>query len=512
MRTLRNFSTPCAASIIMLAGLSALAQDFVMPSGSGPATFTESFPTKQARQVRIRGVAWAGGIQIQINGQSAPVDLITQSSGKQASEVLLSYEFPAGQSQITVRRAKGVQIYRLEGTQKYVGTSSEAYPHALFTIDLDRMKSEYNVDFRIAPSFEPLAWFSAKWDNYARAWGSPEQSWTTQRGKVWTLQEASQATLHYEFMHAGLDLPTDLTLVYDPRGRTTVVHMRQTLHATRDVLLEPEKDAVEFLHVVVSPEYGHDWQDGVTDYQWNREEGESDPDTLAGSHTHFVRLVDRSARTYMYNVSTEGRMMQRSGAHHTGAAHPSYATNTIGGWISKQGVGSAAFLFHGYKSSARRDLTPVPGHCGDGADTHFYIGWGHLYLPLQLRSGDEITADYSLYALASVLTREQVEDLNEADLHYFGTASQAKCKIVNWYGTKNVCGLIREDGSSTLIGIGKEPEHFSVSKTAAGDLRAWQVVDIGQNQVKRLAVEPSGVEVFPGFVTIVDAGTALVKP
>ena len=280
----------------------------------------------------------------------------------------------------------------------------------------------------------------------------------------------------------------------------TVIRMKQVLHAVENAVIAPD-DAIEFLHVVVNPAYGRDWQDGVTDYFWNREQDESDPDTLAGSHTHFARLDDNSARTVV-----------GAGIHHTGPSYPLLAENTIGGWISKQGVGSLALLFHSYKSTARHDMTPIQSHCGDGADTHFYIGAGQYYLPLAMKAGDEIAAEYTLYALPSVLRREQVEDLNEADLYYFGTAAQTKAKIRRWYGSKNVCGLIHEDGSAVLLGIGKEQESFRLNNLPGKTTRVWRVVDLGIDRVEALPIEESDVMVYPGFVTVVDAGSALKRP
>ena len=475
---------------------------FVMPADAREATFIVRASVKEVRTVRIGGLAWAGAIKVSVNGEPIRFDLVGPPErggidpGK-ADYLLFTHEFPAGESRISIKLSKGAQIYHLENSEKYFGTSSDAYPHALFIFDLDHIQqNDYPVEVRIAPSFEPLAWFCGKWDNYSKH----QESFTSKRGEVWTQQEGPDATLHYEFAHDKFQLPTDLTLVYDPSRKMTVIRMKQVLHAVENAVIAPD-DAIEFLHVVVNPAYGRDWQDGVTDYFWNREQDESDPDTLAGSHTHFARLDDNSARRVV-----------GAGIHHTGPSYPLLAENTIGGWISKQGVGSLALLFHSYRSTARHDMTPIQSHCGDGADTHFYIGAGQYYLPLEMKAGDEIATEYTLYALPSVLRREQVEDLNEADLYYFGNASQTKAKIRRWYGSKNVCGLIHEDGSAVLLGIGKEQESFRLNNLPGKTTRVWRVVDLGIDRVEALPIEESDVMVYPGFVTVVDAGSALKRP
>jgi hypothetical protein len=135
-----------------------------------------------------------------------------------------------------------------------------------------------------------------------------------------------------------------------------------------------------------------------------------------------------------------------------------------------------------------------------------------MYLPLAMKAGDEIATTYTLYALPSVLTREQAEDLNEADLYYFGTASQTKAKIRRWYGTKNVCGLIHEDGSAVLLGIGKDAESFRLNNLPGKTTRVWRVVDLGIDRVEALPIEDGEAMVYPGFVTVVDAGLALKRP
>ena len=411
--------------------------------------------------------------------------------------MLLTHEFPAGESRISIKLSKGTQIYHLENSRNYFGTSSDAYPHTLFSFDLDHIQQNpYPVEIHIAPSFKPLAWFCGKWDNYSKH----QESFTSKRGEVWTQQEGADATLHYEFAHDKFRLPTDLTLVYDPSRKMTVIRMKQVLQAVENAVFTAD-DAIEFLHVVVNPEYGRDWEDGVTGYFWNREQDGSDPDTLAGSHTHFARLDDNSARR-----------VAGGGIHHTGPSYPLLAENTIAGWISKQGVGSLELLFHSYRVTTRHDMTPIQSHCGDGADTHFYIGAGNMYLPLAMKAGDEIATTYTLYALPSVLTREQAEDLNEADLYYFGTASQTKAKIKRWYGTKNVCGLIHEDGSAVLLGIGKDAESFRLNNLSGKTTRVWRVVDLGIDRVEALPIEEGEVMVYPGFVTVVDAGLALKRP
>jgi hypothetical protein len=222
-----------------------------------------------------------------------------------------------------------------------------------------------------------------------------------------------------------------------------------------------------------------------------------------------VRIVDRSKRTFPFNAATEGTLMLRSASHHTSFARPLFAGNSIGGWFTKQGVGSVGLLFDSYTATDRKDLTPLQSHCGDGGDTHFYIGWSNLYQPLHMQAGQEISTQYTLFAMPSEPRREQIEDLNEDDLYYFGPAAEAKSKISGWYGTKDVLGLIREDGSATLFGIGKQKESFLLNKAVMDKVKCWKVVDLGTDRTAPLSVREGRVEVFPGFVTVIDAGSAL---
>jgi hypothetical protein len=161
-------------------------------------------------------------------------------------------------------------------------------------------------------------------------------------------------------------------------------------------------------------------------------------------------------------------------------------------------VGSVALLFHRYEGPTGTNRSPVHSHCGDGADTHFYIGGEQLYLFLDMRAGRTITADYSIFALPSIVTTEQVTDLNEVDLYYFGTAAQAKSKIARWYGSKSVLGLIREGG-------------FRLPTPRVNAARCRRVNDMGNDRIEPVPVQGGHVEVFPGFVTIVDAGALIVK-
>jgi hypothetical protein len=228
----------------------------------------------------------------------------------------------------------------------------------------------------------------------------------------------------------------------------------------------------------------------------------------------MVRMDDNSFRTFAYQSSSrDPEKTRRSTPHHTGAAACLGAANTIGGFITKTGVGSCGWVFHTYQASFRDDLAPIHSHCGDGADTHFFTVARDLYNPFPLKAGDVMDVEYSLTMLPSEVTREEIEDLNEADLHLFGTAAEQSAPIVGWLGTKSAVGLLRQDGSMTLLGLGREPDRFPLPAATQGTaIAAYRLFGLVEPTYEYLDLSRGTVGVRPGGITVVDCGAALWEP
>ncbi|HID22702.1 MAG TPA: hypothetical protein EYP14_09920 [Planctomycetaceae bacterium] len=189
------------------------------------------------------------------------------------------------------------------------------------------------------------------------------------------------------------------------------------------------------------------------------------------------------------------------------------ATNTIGGWFTKSGVGCIGLVFHRYQATFRNDLTPLHSHCGDGADTHFYLFWGDLYRPLGMKSGDRIEIEYSLTMLPSEPLPTDIEDINEADLWIFGKEKEQESTVVGWMGTKHSIGLRRSDGSVILLGIGTEPGRVRVPPETRQRLkRAFLLFDPGRPRFEPVSVRDGTVEVRPRWLTVLDCGSAHIGP
>jgi hypothetical protein len=155
----------------------------------------------------------------------------------------------------------------------------------------------------------------------------------------------------------------------------------------------------------------------------------------------------------------------------------------------------------------------VHSHCGDGADTHIYAGWGQLYLPWVLDTGDWLRAEYTLQCLPSVVLREEIEKINEFDLALFGEEREAKSTIVRWYGTREACGLVRSDGSALILGLG--PSYSSYPLAPDVRRRAVSVFRLNELAHCNWSEDPAdngSAVVRPGWVTVVDCGSALDGP
>ncbi len=478
-----------------------------------PGQFALEAPAAGTATVLVRGLSLGGFVEVKVNG-GAPAGLELLATGGllqgHADSALVTAQLKAGMNEVTVAESDGAQVVHVPGTQHWFGAATEAGGRPVFSLDLQQLltvEKEYSVNVYYGPEWDHFLWFSGRWDRY---YG---EVYASAARKVCGSTGAGAATLAYtlEYPERNLVMPTSITLEPEPMTGAYTLRVRQVLRAVG----EPSwGDNLEFLHVVINPTYGLDWQDGVPDYTWYRSQREDAPDALPGTHTGMCRFDDNSARTYPYHSSTtDPTKVTMAGQHHTGAAEPLEAVNTIGGFFTKTGVGSCGWVFHQYKASWRQDASPLHGHCGDGADNHFLLFWNELFTPLGMKAGDELEVEYSLTMLPSEVLREDIEDLNEADLFHFGKEKEQKSEITGWVGTKQAVGLRRSDGSLILLGIGREPGRLPVpTGTQAQARRICRSFDLIRPQVQDLQITEGSVEVKPRWVTIVDCGSALRWP
>jgi len=481
--------------------------------GKRTSQLTIQAPRAGKATVLVRGLSLGGHVQVQLNGKEPEaVELLSTKGLEQgrADSALVTASLQAGENRLTVAERPGAQTVRVAGTNLWFGTTTEAKGHPLFSVDFDELKknkAEYPVTVYYGPGWEPFFWFSGKFDRYSG------ESYTQEIIDISGNTGPLEATLTYTASHPprNLTMPTRITLVRDPGGETFTLRVHQTLRAAG----KPSwGDNLEFLHVIINRKYGHDWGDGVPDFVWYRAQREDAPDTLPGSHTTLLRVDDNSLRRYPYPASTtDPQKVALSGTHHTGAAVAMEAANTIGGWFTKTGVGCIGLVFHTCKATFRNDLTPLHSHCGDGADTHHYLFWAGLYAPLGMEAGDQVDIEYCLTMLPSEPLHTDIEDINEADLFFFGKEKEQKSQIVNWIGTKRAIGLQRSDGSIILLGIGTRPGRVKVPEaTQAKARRVFRMSDLGRPRYQKVKIANGTVEVRPRRVTVLDCGSALKGP
>lgn len=483
------------------------------PAGEERAQFTVDRPVAGEATILVKGLSRGGWVEVAVNGKPpASLELLATGGLAQgrADCALLRAAFQAGRNEVAVAEHDGAQVVRLPGTNHWFATSTEAAGHPQFSLDLDellKVEKEYSVNVYYGPAWEPFLWFSGRWDHYyGEVFAERATNVTGSTGPL-------EATLAYtlEYPPRNLVMPTEIALLRDPQGECFTLRVRQTLRAVG----EPSwKDNLEFLHVVINPTYGLDWQDGVPDYTWFRSQREDCPEALPGSHTAMIRFDDNSRRVYPYRSSTaDPEQVAISGFHHTSAAIPLEAVNTIGGFLTKSGVGSCGWIFSKYRSTFREDLSPLHSHCGDGADNHFLLFWGGLFTPLGMKAGDEVEIEYGLTMLPSEVLREDIEDLNEADLYLFGKEKEQKSQITGWLGTKQAVGLQRSDGSLIALGIGREPGRLRVPAMSQEKAqRVYRFFDLVRSQRERLQIKGGTVETKPGWFTVIDCGSVLNQP
>lgn len=474
-------------------------------------SLAEKFEVAQDGPVslRVEGLCRGGAVVAKLDGQPITGALLSETEEGPASALVIQRELKAGRHVLHVREEPGLQVFRVENTQCYLATGTEYGGEPVLKLDFDQRGGWYPVEVRYGPGYEPMFWFSGKWDRYS------DLSFTEKVIDVAGTSGANEARLRYTYVHAprNLRMPTELILQRDAQTANVVLRVHQSLIATGPVDFS-DKDNLEFLHVVIHRQYGRDWEDDLPDYFWNREQVDVDNDTLDGTHTHLVLMDDNSRRTFLYHPdSRDPKAIARSGTHHTGFGHPLHAENTIGGWFSKSGTGSVGWVMHKYRASFAEGLSPIHSHCGDGADTHIYAGWGRLFFPWKLTAGDRLDTEYTLQFMPSEPLREEIELINECDLILFGPERTTRSPIVGWYGTRDLCGLIRADGSALLLGIGENASAYPIPEAVRPSVkRVFRFSDIRNSNWAVAPAEGRNAVVEPGWITVVDCGSAREGP
>ena len=475
--------------------------------GGGAVTITVNGAAPQGIELVDRGTPAPPGPSFGVFGSLQAASRLPRG---RADCALVSAVLHSGANEVEVTEAPGVQVGRLLGSNRWFATSTLSGGRPLFWIDLDilpTLRAEFPARLHYGPQGDGFLWFSARWDHYyGEVYGD----------RVSRIQGSSggaAATLSYtvEYPTRSLLMPTQLTFTPEPLSGALTVRVRQVLRAVGETTCS---NSLEFLHIKVSDAGAQDWGDGAVDYAWYRSESGDCPDAPPGSHTGMVRLVDTTLRTYAFRSSVvDARRTAVSDIRHTGAAVPLAASSAIGGYFSKTGVGSCGWVFHRYRASFRDDLRPIFSHCGAGADTHFYTTWSEFFNPLVLKAGDKIETEYSLTLLPCEVSREEIEDLNEADLHIFGSVQEQAAPIVAWLGTPQAIGLQREDGSLLLLGLGRQPARVPLSAaTVAKAANAYRLFALAEPTYDYLDLAQNTVEVRPGWITVVDCGAALWEP
>jgi hypothetical protein len=487
---------------------------FRLPNDANELRTTFQAEEAGTYRLTIDGLRAGGAVLTTVDGKAMDGELIAAADGHAASTLRLTVPVTAGEHQLVVREAAGLQFYRVEGTQRYMASGTDYQNRPIFVLDFAKRDESYPVELRFGPNLEPFFWFSGKWNRY------DTPSYTQEVKNISTSSSSQQASLSFEYVHApkNLLMPTTFILERDSDTGNVIVRVQQSLQATGPCQFG-KHDNIEFLHAVVNPQYGRDWDDDVPDYFWNREQVDIDNDTLPGTRTHFALMDDNSRRRFPFHVSTHDPSLTKlSFEHHTSFGHPLYAENTIGGWFTKSGVGCVGLVIRKYRANFVTGISPIHSHCGDGADTHFYAGWANkalgveMFFPWELKKDDRLDVEYTLQCLPSEVLREQIELINEYDLVFFGEEREATSKIVRWYGDKNACGLLRSDGSAVILGIGKHATQYLVPAAVRPQVKGiFRLNDLRDCNFIRAPIE-GRADVLPRWVTIVDCGSAREGP
>jgi len=401
-----------------------------------------------------------------------------------------------------------VQAVRAEGTNRWVVTSALSAGRPLFSVDLDALVGAAPgplAQVHYGPTWDGFLWLGGRWRlPGGETAGESLLECTGSSGP-------GTAMLAYtiESSRYGLVMSTRMEFTPGQAASTFTIRLHQALCASRDTICE---GSLDFLHVRAAQAGARDWGDGTPDYAWYRWQGGDCPDAPPGSHTGVIRVTDGALRAAA--VASPARPRPAEAA--AGSAAPGVPLipgSAIGGYFSKTGVGSCGWVFLQYRASPPHESGPFFARGRSGADTHFRLSPADASGRLAMQAGDRIDAELSLTMLPCEVSREDIEDLNEADLHFFGTDQEQTASIAGWLGTRNSVGLYRSDGSIILLGLGREPARVAVpAATVAKAVNAYRLLDLTRPTYDYLDLQGNSVEVRPGWITVVDCGAVLWDP
>jgi hypothetical protein len=502
---------------VSVAGASPAEYRFSLAADRTDAEFAFAAATTKETWILVEGLRHGGFVRVRVNGMPATSLELSAAGGLAqgwADSVLIRAPVQRGVNRLQVAELDGAQVVRVPQTRIWFGTASDASGKPRFSLDFRRMDrpflNQYPAIAYYGPGNPAFLRFTGHFDKY---YGEAFVSDITDvTGSSGVDDAALTYMLHYPAR--GLRMPTRIRLLRSELPGNFSLRVWQRLQAVATPNLDGEN--LEFLHVVTPDSGGKDWGDGEPDWTWYRALATDNPDLLPDSRTALCRIDDNTDDVYSYRASTSDpakRML--SGPHHTGGAASMEAVNTIGGWFSRSGTGCVGLVFHRYRATFRDDLRPVFSHCGDGADTHFFVFSGELFGPLGMKRGDEVEIRYSLFFLPAEPEVADIRGLNDMDVRVFGTEPEQKTPILAWVATKEVLGLQREDGSLLLLGLGggSTPTDFPVGTTLAQSARRiCRFSSLDQPALDDLQVTAGTVPVRPGLFTLVDCGAALHPP
>ena len=485
-----------------------------LPSGKNEHTFTVKTAKAGDASIVIDGLNKGGHVYMEINRNPVIPELLTDAVPMKtfATSARVNTKLNSGNNSVYVKEESGIQFVRKEGTQEWFAVVSEAGKNALLSYDVNKWKKEpadwnyFPGRIYYGPDDSLFLAFSGRFDEYP--FGILYSSNCVPVGT----SGHEEATLSFMVSNPtkNLEMPVSLSFRYNEQKDVAHVRVNQKIRATGPALLDSMGN-LQFLHVVTGKGYGNDWLDGIPDFFWARQQKEDAPNMLPGSYFQFFRWDDNSPRRFPYPATT-GRdpEIRMSSGHNTGVAYLFNAVNTVGGWFTKSGTGSAFIVFHKYEANFRNDLCPIHSNCGDGADTHFMVFWGDLFRPFKMNKGDELNIEYSLFCLPTEVMLTDIYDLNEADLFFFGKEKEQKSEIVSWLGTKDAFGLMRSDGSIILLGVKPGSSMIEIPQESLRNAkRIVQVFDLGRPQFRELKPIEGKVETKPGWFTVVDCGSVI---
>jgi hypothetical protein len=491
---------------------------FSLADGQTSAEFTFSAAVSKQVWILVEGLQHGGFVRVRINGlppDSVELRAVGGLAQGRAGSVLIRASAQQGENQLLLAELDGVQMVRIPQTMTWFATSSDSGGKPRFSVNLGHMGGRYLNQYPVAVYYgqenSGFLRFTGFFDQY---YGEIFSSGVTDIAGNSGVDDAGLTyVLHYPAR--GLLMPTRIKLVRSELPDNFSLRVWQRIQAAETPTFD-DLSNVQFLHVVAPDAGGLDWGDGEPDWAWHRAQDADNPDVLPGSHVAICNIDDNSDKVSSYRASTSDPTKRtQSSAHHTGGAASMETENSIGGWFTRNGSGCVGLVFHRYRATFRDDLRPVFSHCGDGADTHFYLFCGELFGPLGMKRGDEIEIRYSLFFLPAEPQVSDICSLNDMDLQVFGAEPQQQTPITAWVATKEVLGLQREDGSLILWGLGggSTPRRFPITAAVAEKVqRVSRFVSPDQPEVEELKVTEGAVSVLPGTFTLLDCGAVLHPP